>query len=213
MTTSTNTTDLYLLTDLVAPLPATTSTNATDLRHLIDLIAALPAATSPADAGLIPVTATAVGEVVWVYARGQYRRGVVTKVTPTRADVTYTTQGALDESARIYATWEAASEDEEIAYATRRARGNWRFKTAMADGTADFYKRFTFTPEEKRKEMATYADQVAAAGSEEAYVQAEVDRARTSFRAKKAENTSPLAHVKITCKTSKIADLFRDPTT
>ncbi|MFD9948797.1 hypothetical protein ACFWYW_46900 [Nonomuraea sp. NPDC059023] len=187
--------------------------NPTDLLdRLVGLVAALPATTAPGDAGLIPVTATAEGEIVWVYSRGQYRRGIVTKVTRTRAEVSYTTQGALDESARIYAVCEPATEDDATSAAARQARQTWAFKTTMADGTNSHYTDFAslYTPERKQKEMAEYAAEVEAAGSKEAYVQAEIDRARTAFQRRKAANTGPLAYVKVTRKVSKIVELYRD---
>lgn len=43
-----------------------------------------------------------IGDIVYIYSRGMYRRAIVTKVTATKIHAIYTTDGAVKEAQRIY---------------------------------------------------------------------------------------------------------------
>lgn len=63
-----------------------------------------------------------VGDFVWIYSRGQYRKVVVAKVGRKNISGIYVTQGGMDESRRIWESYQAEYKgvsDEEIATRTR----------------------------------------------------------------------------------------------
>ncbi|MFF4777472.1 hypothetical protein ACFY05_31915 [Microtetraspora fusca] len=177
------------------------------------VVAALPKGVGPGERGMEPMTTAAEGDIVWIYSRGQYRRGVVVKVTPTRAEVRYTTASAIEESAKIHAIIRGTSEADTAASAERQARRNWKFYAEMADGTCSTYRRFAsvYTPERKAKEMADYAARMAEHGNQVAtYVRSCVEAALTALAQRKAESPDHLAHITYTTKAARITDLFRN---
>lgn len=65
----------------------------------VDLVA-LIGTTAPADWRTPVMEELAVGQVAYVAAMGEMRRGVITKLGRTKVHVTFTTQGAIDHQAR-----------------------------------------------------------------------------------------------------------------
>ena len=49
------------------------------------------------------------GETVWAFSRGGFRRGIVTKIGTKKATVSYVTEGGVAEGQRFMASWAATS--------------------------------------------------------------------------------------------------------
>jgi hypothetical protein len=77
-------------------MAANTNTNPAPAT-IVAVVGALPKGTRPEG---LPTAAQGVqvGDTAWIHSRGQYRRGIVTKVGTKNVTVRYTTAGAVDEA-------------------------------------------------------------------------------------------------------------------
>jgi len=68
-----------------------------------------------------------VGQVAWAHGRGGWRRGVVVKVTPTKAFIEYLTQGGLDDAAKTNERIASVNVEARLQDAAATARRNFQF--------------------------------------------------------------------------------------
>lgn len=69
--------------------------------------------------------APVVGDLAVVFSRGNWRQGVVTKVTPSKVHIEYATRGGLDEAFRLKAQYAEAKVNEQAV--RTQAERNYRF--------------------------------------------------------------------------------------
>jgi hypothetical protein len=66
-----------------------------------------------------------VGDLVYGYSRGAYRRGVVIKVTPTKVEMFYTTDGAVKDAQRIFESISSIVPAKSAKFAAESASRNY----------------------------------------------------------------------------------------
>jgi hypothetical protein len=68
-----------------------------------------------------------VGDLVYGYSRGMYRRGIITKVTPTKVTLLYTTDGAVKDAQRIFEHIAGIDPQASARGAAKQAARNWDY--------------------------------------------------------------------------------------
>jgi hypothetical protein len=92
--------------------------------HVVDAVSRI-------DDHYLPVPNPQVGDAVYLYSRGKFRRGLVSKVTKTRVEVTYTTEGAIRDAMKdrdLYASgtaWSVRMEHDQPEQWNRQSE-EWR---------------------------------------------------------------------------------------
>lgn len=143
------------------------------------------------------------GEVVMTRSRGRWYRGIVTKVTPAKAVVTYITEGGLRESEKIHAHIVSASFDESASVAASHANSNFDYYVQQLDPAQ---RRWTPT----EAQLAAFHSVVEYEGRK-AFVERKVeeDRQRLAERKADAERLGVYGFATITNKNNKHADIAR----
>lgn len=151
-----------------------------------------------------------VGELGVSHTRGSHRQGVVTKVTPTKATLSYVTEGGVKEGERIIANHHEAKVNVEsrVKATEAQARKNHKFHTdqvAYADGkmTPEAYKaKYGYLP---YKSDADSLDRKVAAMNIDDHAKAEGQRIRDSIM--KPYSTDPHDYATVTHRQVHIKDL------
>lgn len=148
-----------------------------------------------------------VGDTVYAYSRGMYRRGEVVKVTPTKVQFLYTTEGAVTEAKRIYDSIEARVPEVDAKSAADQAAKNYAFtqrevvknrRRIEAGQTLANWERKSFESDLKLLAEETCEEHIARKATE----------AYEACVAKKAANKSYLQYVHCTTKSVKKDDLY-----
>jgi hypothetical protein len=135
----------YLSKDEIRNYPLSNGTT-------VDLLA-LVAAGAPADWRTPMHEELAVGQVAYVAAMGAMRRGVIVKVTRTKAHVAFTTQGAVDEADRY-----RSGRDIRVQVTVDNAAGLWVAPLAPATLAEDLDEAPVFETVEISQELETPAE-------------------------------------------------------
>jgi hypothetical protein len=148
-----------------------------------------------------------VGDLAYLYSRGSYRLGVVTKVTPTKVRVLYTTDGAVKEAVRIYDAYATIDPQEHAKSAADTAAKNWTYyRKNVADCQARIERGGTLPDWEYRSFQADL-DRITRQTRDE-YIASQALGAFEAAEAKRDANKTYRQYVHFTGKDAKKDDIY-----
>jgi hypothetical protein len=165
------------------------------------------------DTGLEQVKETPkVGDLVWLHSRGSYRKGVVIKVTKTRATVTYTTEGAVKEGVRLFDAINAMNPETAAAGTAKVSKSNWRFMTGEVKRLIQAKSDQGYLNDFDTDSLARNTAEIAQHGTFEAYAAHRAELARAEVLKHKAGNHSYVEYVNFTDKADVFANICHQVT-
>lgn len=161
-----------------------------------------------------PLTELAVGDTVVVYSRGYMRVAKVLTLTPKRAMVAYTTEGAWTEAAKIAESCLSPGRLERAlaSEATASAKNyDYYVRAATPEFKAEQLAEWSHMTEERaERERVEKVELLARIGTKEQYIEAQVarTRARVEPEIAKAKAKGAAAFCTVTTKSVKRDEVF-----
>ena len=158
-----------------------------------------------------PLAEIAVGDIVAIHSRGQFRLAQVEKVTPKRVAVVYTTKGAWDAAVKLHQGLLTPGRVERIAEHTRKsAASNYDFYVSESDpATAKYAKASNYKTEEQAAAERAEARAKVEGINREDFIEREVAKTREREQAQVEEAREGVErYVHVTRKSVKRQDVY-----
>ena len=107
--------------------PMNHTTTNSELAQVIGYIRGRKTTTPDIEGVAFTAEAPELGQIAWIYGRGGYRRGIVVKVTATKATIEYLTLGGIDAAERRQTKYRHITEEATHAEHVKFAGRTWDY--------------------------------------------------------------------------------------